>query len=401
MLDNKHIICLASQDWESHWCVPQQTMRRLAQSNKILYVEPFYSFLYLFKHLKDWRKLVNKFSQTLRREDNLYIFSPPPLFFPFFGFSATLAKISRTLNNIVLSFLINRLAKKLKLTKPILWIYYVFATESIKQIDSSLIVYDCIDEWSGYAMGQSRKRVVRENDKVLCQKSGLVFVGSRNLFNLKKDYNPHTYLIPHAADIEHFLKAALPETKVPRDLADISKPVIGLIGVLDKQRIDVELISYLANSNPQYSIVLIGPVWNDLNVETLNRLNNIYFLGNRKIDELPNYLKGFDVCIIPYLINDFTRNSYPLKLHEYMSSGIPIVSTKLPACEEYSDVVKIASDKEEFKKNVATALKEENHKLCVKRIEIAKKNSWQERVEAKSKLIEERLLSYKKEAALF
>jgi glycosyltransferase involved in cell wall biosynthesis len=141
-------------------------------------------------------------------------------------------------------------------------------------------------------------------------------------------------------------------------------------------------------------VVIVGQALGDgfgLDLGRLTHRANVHLLGMKGRGALPGYLKAFDVCLIPYLINDFTRSIYPLKLHEYMASGKPIVTTRIPACEEYRDVMRIAETPEEFLAHVMAALREDDAEMRRRRMQIAQENSWERRVQEKSRLIEEHL----------
>jgi len=127
--------------------------------------------------------------------------------------------------------------------------------------------------------------------------------------------------------------------------------------------------------------------------KTVPKRENIHYLGQKRFDELPNYIKHFDVCIIPYNINNYTETVFPLKFFEYMATGKPIVTTNLPALDEYKDIVGYAKDKEEFMDYIEKALKEEDQVRINERLKIAKANSWDARVEEMIKIIKAHLIN--------
>lgn len=387
MLENQDILCIGSQDWHTHMCVPQQTMLKLAKSNRVIYVDDTRTILRLkYKYGGN-----NNDGSGLRKigdkDTSLYKYSPPPVFLTSNIFPATLSKITSNINGYILTCLLKNIMSTLNFTEPILWIYSPYASCLPRKIKSKMVIYDCIDEWSGYISNRNQRENIIRKDRELCQGVDIVFVGSKGLLESKRRYNEKTYFVPHAADFNHFTKASLEETKSPDDISKIKKPLIGLIGVLEK-RVDMKILRHLAVAHPEWSLVLIGPVLKSLDISPIRELPNVHFLGMKEVDHLPNYLKALDVCIIPYIIDDFTRNIYPLKLHEYLASGKPIVTTRIPACEEYGEVIKIADTPEEFDASVSAALEEKNIQKVQKRIKIAGENSWDNRVERKSELIE-------------
>jgi glycosyltransferase involved in cell wall biosynthesis len=248
-------------------------------------------------------------------------------------------------------------------------------------------VYDCIDEWAGLLSSSVLRQYVAKLDENLCRTCDFLFVGSQTLHSARVNLNPNILLVPQGVDFSLFKKASEADTEIPDDMRPIPHPIVGLTGVLNRDRLDVELLCYLADHQPEVSIVLIGPVWKGLRTEELQRRSNIHLLGNKQIEDLPRYLRTFDVSIIPYVLNDFTKNIYPLKLHEYMASGKPIVSTRIPAVAEFAGLVRIADDQEEFRQHIMAALAEHKENLVKKRIAVAAANDWEGRVEKKSQAV--------------
>jgi len=262
-------------------------------------------------------------------------------------------------------------------------------------IYEKLICYDCVDEHTGFTAKTKRKNIIQLLEQRIMYKADLVFTTSKNLYERKKQYNCNTYLTPNVGDTSLFMKALLEETKVADELLKIKKPIIGFIGAINF-KIDWELIKYIAHNHPEWSFVMIGPIYK-LNVAELKSLGNIHFLGRKPINIMPNYLKGFDVCIIPYLLNKYTEHVFPLKFHEYMASGKPIVTTDLPELRCYKNVIKIAENYSSFDKSIVQVLNENNKKLIEKRLEIAKKNSWEKRIKIMIDFINKRLIEIQKE----
>ena len=199
-------------------------------------------------------------------------------------------------------------------------------------------------------------------------------VTSKPLYEKKRKFNPNTILIPHGVDFDHFSRAASPDTVVPTDIGRISKPIIGFYGLI-QDLIDFDLITYIAEKRPDWSIVMIGPTIFD--VGDLPSLRNIHFLGPRKREDLPNYVKAFDVCIIPYKLVERKIYASPLKLRQYMASSKPVVSTALPEVMNYTHLVKIANSREEYLSHIAFLLAEDTAEDAKQRMNAARAESWE------------------------
>jgi len=228
----------------------------------------------------------------------------------------------------------------------------------------------------------------------LLKKADCVITSSPKLFEEKSEYNKNTFFVPNAGDYQDFSKAMREDIHIPKDISSIPRPVIGFVGAIDRYKLDFQLVTYLAERNPNWSIVLIGPVGqaeNQTDVRVFKEKQNIYLLGQKDYKVLPNYIKAFDVCIIPYLNSEYTAGCFPLKFFEFMATGKPIVISGLPALEEYDGLVKIAHSKEEFSRLVQMVLKSDSEKNKQRRMKIAKKNTWDEKVKTITKIITKNL----------
>lgn len=217
----------------------------------------------------------------------------------------------------------------------------------------------------------------------------MVFVTSKALYNYCSRYNDKTYTFPFAVNFQEFEEARLKKDFTLDELQNIRRPIIGYIGGIHKW-VDQGLVKRAAEKYPEHSFVFVGPLQTDISL--LKKLRNVHFLGFREHEELPKYIKAFDVCIIPYLLTDYTRNVYPTKLNEYLAMGKPVISSYLPEIEsfngKYDNIVYVGKNAEHFGECIKLAIKEDSESLRKKRIEIAKENSWENRIEQMSDLIE-------------
>ena len=229
--------------------------------------------------------------------------------------------------------------------KTISWHMHPNMVDYLNIIDSNLKVYDCYDEFSYNLFGQFLKDVSDREKKIL-QSVDVCIATSHELVRTKSMIQPNTHYVHQIVDHDNLMRASLPETEIINDLKEIKKPVIGYLGVV-KLIIDEELLAYIATERPSWSIVLAGPDGVGLH-ERMKKFENIYFIGRQNYKQYANVLKGFDVAVIPYAINNYTSNVNPNKLQEYMVAGCRIVSTAIKEADKYESFIKIANSKEEF-----------------------------------------------------
>jgi glycosyltransferase involved in cell wall biosynthesis len=167
---------------------------------------------------------------------------------------------------------------------------------------------------------------------------------------------------------------------IPEDIASIPSPIIGYTGVLVDLRLDIDLIRFLANKYPQWSIVLIGPEDKSFEESDLHTLKNVYFLGNKKPEQLPDYVNRFDVAINPQKLNEMTIGNYPRKIDEYLALGKPVVALKTEAMSVFSEYTYLATNKEMFGKAIETALFVNTPELENHREAFARSHSWENSV---------------------
>ncbi len=287
-----------------------------------------------------------------------------------------------------LSAVINGLG--MKRSDLITWISDPIQEDYIGLVNERVCIYDCFDDYFPYHnrnLLRSRKRLILQEERIL-KRADMVFVVSEELYKKKEKIGKDVYTIPNAADVALLGKASDPSTPMHPAISQIPHPIIGMVANLN-QRIDFSLLRYMAVSHPEWSVVIAGDwysadskfVKSDL-IKQLKSMANIYWLGHQRFDELPGILKGFDVCIIPYVAEDpFNISCSPLKMYEYLATGKPIVSTDLPSVRTETELIRIGRSYPEFVSEVAAALGEKGEFLKEKRIEVARRNSWDNRAQ--------------------
>lgn len=192
-------------------------------------------------------------------------------------------------------------------------------------------------------------------------------------------FNHHSYMVGQGCDTSLFNDLEH-EVKVASDLSEIPKPIIGYVGFLSSRRLDIELLEYMANQRPNWSIVLVGPEDDKFKASGLHKLENVFFLGSRDSSELPSYIKGFDVAMNPQLINDATIGNYPRKIDEYLAMGKPTLATATKAMEYFSNFTYLGTTKEQYIELAEKALAEDSLTLQSARREYGTSHSWENNV---------------------
>ena len=237
--------------------------------------------------------------------------------------------------------------------RPVTWYYTPMALDFARDLNSSAIVFDCMDELSAFR-GAPPELLRREAE--LLTRADLVFTGGQSLYEAKRERHRHVYAFPSSVDVPHFCSARQGTTD-PADQAAIPHPRLGFFGVID-ERMDLELLDALASARPEWQIVLLGPCVK-IDPAHLPRRANIHYLGMKQYQELPAYLSGWDVALLPFAKNESTTFISPTKTPEYLAAGRPVVSTSVrdvvrPYGEQ--DLVYIADRPADFVAAVERAL---------------------------------------------
>ena len=236
----------------------------------------------------------------------------------------------------------------------ILWLYTPAVVAFIDLLQPDLVVYDVMDELSGFKFAPPQ---LKQQEQELMARADLVFAGGPSLYAARQGRNPDLHLFPSGVEQAHFARAREADLQVPDAVRDLPHPIIGFFGVID-ERIDLELLAAAAAAQPGWSWVLIGPILK-IEEQALPRLPNIHYLGKQDYQQLPAYLKAFDVALLPFARNEATRFISPTKTLEYMAAHTPIVSTSIQdVITLYGAVVRIADTATELVVQVHAALDE-------------------------------------------
>jgi UDP-galactopyranose mutase len=209
-------------------------------------------------------------------------------------------------------------------TRPLVaWYYTPMMLEFSRHIDASVVIYDCMDELSKFRFAPEK---LLDLEQELIDRADLVFTGGASLYEAKKDRHSNVHCFPSSVDREHFAKARR-ELPQPADQAELKHPRLGFYGVID-ERFDIDMLREMADMRPDWSFVMVGPVVK-ISDEDLPRAANIHYVGGKTYEQLPAYLSGWDVALMPFAMNDSTQFISPTKTPEYLIGGKPVVSTPI------------------------------------------------------------------------
>lgn len=363
---NVGVIALVYHNWSLHWMTPHHVLTRLAEYFHVVWVNPAHSWREIPKRLIDassGKKLGNGFVSGF----NVYYPEPwlPTLFRPKWLTNFTFEQRLKAARRI--------LARK-GCEKIILYLWHYEFADALKAIPYDLSCYHIDDEYSfsdiEVPLDDAEAKVIAEVDHV--------FAISPGLMKKKGNINPSTTFAPEGVDYQAYADEA-PE---PNDMASIPRPRIGYTGVLKKQ-LDWPLLRHLALNHRNWSFVFVGPINKahgiEADTERLAKLPNVYFLGGKSVQQLASYPQHFDVCMMPYRVNEYTKYIYPLKIHEYFASGRPVVGAPIESLQEFVPAINLASTHEEWSCAIAQALSPSEN--CIPkskaRQNIARKYDWQ------------------------
>ena len=224
---------------------------------------------------------------------------------------------------VTMRALIDSFFAEQQITSYSLWYYTPMHLPWTRHLTPLAVVYDCMDELSAF---RGAPLELKELETELMQRADLVFTGGHALFEAKRHQHTNMYPFPSSIDAPHFARARSVVSE-PADQANIPSPRIGFFGVID-ERMDLELIAAIADARPHWHLIMIGPVVK-IAESDLPRRSNIHYLGMKSYDELPTYIAGWDLAMLPFAMNESTRFISPTKTPEYLSAGRPVVSTPI------------------------------------------------------------------------
>jgi UDP-galactopyranose mutase len=345
------LICFSHLRWHFVFQRPQHLLSRCAKSRRVFYVEEAISY-----------------EGAARLEVNLDAQTGVNVVVPYLP--DTLAETERQTEQ---ARLIAELCTTEQIENPVVWFYTPMALPVAAAISPRACVYDCMDELSAFK-GAHPELLTREAE--LFDVADLVFTGGHALFEAKKHLHSNIHPFPSSVDCPHFAQAR-ERPPEPADQAEIPGPRLGFFGVID-ERMDLHLLESVARARPSWHLVLLGPVCK-IDPADLPHLPNIHYLGSKTYAELPSYIAGWDVALLPFAKNEATRFISPTKTPEYLAAGKPVVSTSIrDVVRPYSvlGLARIADTPTDFVSACEAALNESNEKLLRRADPFLAKLSW-------------------------
>nr|WP_322708646.1 UDP-galactopyranose mutase [Nostoc sp. ChiSLP03a]MDZ8209746.1 UDP-galactopyranose mutase [Nostoc sp. ChiSLP03a] len=331
--DTPDIVCLSHLRWNFVYQRPQHLLSRCAQGKRVFFIEePIFSEEPLAR-------------LDVNQDSNGVVVVVPHL----------QQGLSEEAINADLQALINNLFAEHNINKYICWYYTPMAIAFTRHLQPQAVVYDCMDELSAF---HGASPTLKNYEAELFKRADLVFTGGQSLYESKVNQHPNVYAFPSSVDVPHFGQAR--NLQEPEDQAHIPHPRLGFFGVID-ERMDIELLAGIAEARPDWHLVIIGPVVK-IDPATLPQHENIHYLGGRDYKQLPAYLAGWDLAMLPFARNESTRFISPTKTPEYLAAGRPVVSTSIrDVVRPYgeSKLVRIADTVSEFVTAAELAIQED------------------------------------------
>ncbi|HMF55351.1 MAG TPA: glycosyltransferase family 1 protein [Pyrinomonadaceae bacterium] len=358
------LICLSHLRWDFVYQRPQHLLSRFARDRRVFFFEePVY---------EDGPMRLD----VSQRDCGVYIVVP------------RLPKNSlrdEELDTVLLG-MIDNLFMEYEINEHVLWYYTPMAVGWTQHLKPLAVVYDCMDELSAFKFAP---RELKAREAELFNRADLVFTGGMSLYEAKRNQHSNVFPFPSSIDAMHFAQARSIRDE-PEDQSTIPHPRLGFFGVID-ERMNLELIASIADARPDWHLVMIGPIVK-IDPADLPVRDNMHYLGSKDYKDLPAYLAGWDVALLPFARNESTRFISPTKTPEYLAAGCPVVSTSIQdVVRPYGQLglVHVADVAEEFVAACERAMTEERASRLVEVDAFLARTSWDRTWGRMNELIED------------
>jgi glycosyltransferase involved in cell wall biosynthesis len=372
------LICISHLRWDFVWQRPQHIMARLAQHQRVFFVEePIAS-----EEAREPELQTYTWTGSAGEQVTVIRLIQPVDSARWIGHGDPL--ISKTYRTMLFDYLVSQ-----QVQQSFVWLYTPMGLNFIPTLRPKLVIYDVMDQLSAFKEAPKNLTLL-ERDALA--RANIVFTGGISLYYDKKAYARSIYPFPSGVEVEHFSTARNRNAHpIPSEIAELSGPIIGYYGVID-ERMDLTLLRYIAEQHPEWNIMLVGPVVK-IDPRQVPQLPNIHVLGMRSYDQLPGYLAHFDVALIPFAMNEATRFLSPTKTLEYLAADKPVISTPIhDVIELYGSVVNIGYTPHEFVAHIEDELTHSptaEHREAVKRL--LEEHTWEAIVARMKRLIHRKM----------
>ncbi|MFA9478284.1 glycosyltransferase [Phycisphaerales bacterium AB-hyl4] len=380
------IVVLGSAPWATDAPLNcHHITRRLAVQHRVLYIEPTAmrtpnplhpsDLAKMTRRLRSWAQRGTRPARNSHQPVEPQIWTIAPMMWP----APRLASLKQW-NRRQLINATERAMKAIGMRQALLWSFLPAGIDLVGHASALGTIYHCVDDYAGNpgvnaaALREVERRMIKSADVCLATSAPLAQ-------RVKRDGAKAVHCVPNVSEVERFESSDAP---VPPELAELPRPRVGYVGNIAGYKVDIKLLATLARDRPDVSLVLIGGVGGGdptTNVRPLRRLPNVHLLGARSHDELPAYVHGLDVCLIPFRRSSVTDCSLPLKTFEYLAAGKPVVSTPIAALtsEPLDDVLTYADSAADFAEAIDRLLRDNTPELISRRQAIARDYSWDRR----------------------
>ncbi|NRF38212.1 glycosyltransferase [Pedobacter foliorum] len=381
LIKNRDIVIVGQQAWDIQIGSNCKNLAvEFSKYNRVLYVNPPLDRITKIKDKKDpfiskRINVVNKVIRCLTKQfENLWELNPDRTIesVNWIRFRPLFRYLNKR-NNIRFASSIKRAMKELDFKNVILFNDNdIFRSFYLKELLSPQVsVYYsrdymlAVDYWRYHGM---------QLEPELIEKSDVIVANSIYLANYCKKYNPRSFYVGQGCDLTLFKDDS--NLHVPKELEEIKTPIIGYVGAVSTSRLDIDILVHIAREKPEWQVVLVGPADDQFKNSELNVMKNVHFIGHVPESRLPSFIKGFDVCLNPQLLNELTIGNYPRKIDEYLAMGKPVVATLTEAMGTFSEFVYLATSKEEYVRFIGDALSNNSTELIEARKLFASSHTW-------------------------
>lgn len=352
MADAMDFLCFGGEDWWYHnrGHTDMQLMRRFARMGTTLYVN---SIVMGKPTIGDGKKFTEK---VIRKTRSIFRGLEPSGvgFWVYSPFTLPVHHIpwARSFNQAVLRLQIQRVMRKLGMSDPVVWVVCPVACDTALNIKRSKLIYQRTDRFEDYP--NVDVETITAYDRRLKAEADLTIFVNTSLYDEEAGQCRKAIYLDHGVDFEAFASAE-GDSRRPSDIAAVPGPIAGYFGALDGHKLDIGFIETVADLSPGVSFVFIGKVSGEL--LRLAEKKNVWLLGQKPYEQIPDYGKCFDVAILPWAQSRWTQAANPIKLKEYLALGKPVVSTSaFSEVQQYRDVVCIADTPEEFSREIVKSI---------------------------------------------